>query len=60
VRALSERQIKTCERSRKPRCRCRCRGQLHGIRAEGYVQQPMFHIPLEEQHQSKEQTGDPR
>lgn len=38
MKALSARQIKTCEQSTKPRCRCRCKGALHGIRQGGYVQ----------------------
>lgn len=38
MKALSLRQIKTCEESHTPRCRCRCQGALHGVRQNGYVQ----------------------
>lgn len=30
MRALSERQARTCENACKPRCRCRCGGAAHG------------------------------
>ena len=38
MRALSARQVKTCEESTRPRCKCRCHGMLHGIQQGEYRQ----------------------
>jgi len=49
-RAMSVRQIEVCETSKLPRCKCRCKGQLHGIKREGFRQKVMWPVPEYQDH----------
>lgn len=57
MKRLSERQVRTCEESARPRCKCRCRGALHGIQRGGMRQEQLFKVPQEQQHRPQEQAA---